>query len=203
MGLRGGNTTKIHALVDALGNPVHFELSGGMETKCWGQVWFYDQINDKMGEKMEYGRCYETQLGKIVLTENGMAITRLIFSEVLPKGVIDQETPLLKKASQQLSEYFAGQRQSFDLPLQPEGTDFQQKVWKALQDIPYGEVCSYKAIAQAIGNEKACRAVGGANNRNPISIIIPCHRVIGANGDLVGYGGGIELKKQLLALEKK
>ncbi|WP_041668122.1 methylated-DNA--[protein]-cysteine S-methyltransferase [Acetobacterium woodii] len=152
---------------------------------------------------MEHGYCYETQLGKIVLTENGKAITRLIFSEVLPEGVIDQETPLLKKASQQLDEYFSGQRQSFDLPLQPQGTDFQQKVWKALQDIPYGEVCSYKAIAQAIGNEKACRAVGGANNRNPISIIIPCHRVIGANGDLVGYGGGIELKKQLLALEKK
>ncbi|AFA47254.1 methylated-DNA-[protein]-cysteine S-methyltransferase Ogt [Acetobacterium woodii DSM 1030] len=174
-----------------------------METKCWGQVWFYDQINDKMEENMEHGYCYETQLGKIVLTENGKAITRLIFSEVLPEGVIDQETPLLKKASQQLDEYFSGQRQSFDLPLQPQGTDFQQKVWKALQDIPYGEVCSYKAIAQAIGNEKACRAVGGANNRNPISIIIPCHRVIGANGDLVGYGGGIELKKQLLALEKK
>ena len=152
---------------------------------------------------MENGYCYETQLGKIVLTENGKAITRLIFSEVLPEGVINKETPLLKKASQQLDEYFSGQRQSFDLPLQPQGTDFQQKVWKALQEIRYGEVCSYKAIAQAIGNEKACRAVGGANNRNPISIIIPCHRVIGANGDLVGYGGGIELKKQLLALEKK
>jgi methylated-DNA-[protein]-cysteine S-methyltransferase len=113
------------------------------------------------------------------------------------------ETPLLKKAAQELQEYFIGKRKRFDLPLSPQGTDFQQKVWKALQDIPYGAVCSYKDIARAIGNEKACRAVGGANNKNPISIIIPCHRVIGANGSLVGYGGGIEIKKQLLALEQK
>nr|WP_320024410.1 methylated-DNA--[protein]-cysteine S-methyltransferase [uncultured Acetobacterium sp.] len=152
---------------------------------------------------MEYGYIYETSFGKIVLTENGMAITRLIFSEVLPEGVNGMETPLIKKAVQELQEYFSGTRQRFDLPLSPQGTDFQQKVWKALQDIPYGAVCSYKDIARAIGNEKACRAVGGANNKNPISIIIPCHRVIGANGSLVGYGGGLEIKKQLLALEQK
>lgn len=150
---------------------------------------------------MEYGYTYETPIGKIVLTENGTAITRLIFGGVLPKGVNGMETPLLKKAAQELGEYFAGTRQRFDLPLSLQGTAFQQKVWKALQEIPYGAVCSYKDIARAIGNEKACRAVGGANNKNPIAIIIPCHRVIGARGDLVGFGGGLEIKKQLLALE--
>ena len=94
-----------------------------------------------------------------------------------------------------------GKRKSFDLPLKPEGTEFQKKVWNALLDIPYGETRSYKDIAVAIGNPKACRAVGMANNRNPISIIIPCHRVIGANGSLVGYGGGLPIKIELLNLE--
>lgn len=152
---------------------------------------------------MEKGFCYQTPLGKIVLTENGSAVTRLIFSEVLPEGVNCTETPLLKKVVLELQEYFAGTRKRFDLPLSPQGTDFQQKVWKALQDIPYGAVVSYKDIALAIGNEKACRAVGGANNKNPIAIIIPCHRVIGADGSLVGYGGGLEIKRRLLALEKQ
>lgn len=151
---------------------------------------------------MEYGNIYETPLGKIIITENGEAITGLYFRETLPEGVYSRETPLIKRAYQELQEYLAGKRQGFDLPLSPQGTDFQQKVWKALQNIPYGAVCSYKEIARAIGNEKACRAVGGANNKNPISIIIPCHRVIGADGSLVGYGGGLELKKQLLELEK-
>jgi len=151
---------------------------------------------------MEKGFCYQTQLGKIVLTENGTAITRLIFKETLPAGVPCMETPLLKRAHQQLLEYLDGKRQCFELPLSPQGTDFQQKVWKALQEIPYGEVVSYQDIARAIGHEKACRAVGGANNKNPIAIIIPCHRVIGANGSLVGYGGGLQLKKKLLELEK-
>jgi O-6-methylguanine DNA methyltransferase len=152
---------------------------------------------------MEKGFCYQTPLGKIVLIENGSAVTQLIFSEVLPEGVNCTETPLLKKAVLELQEYFAGTRKRFDLPFSPQGTDFQQKVWKALQDIPYGAVVSYKDIALAIGNEKACRAVGGANNKNPISIIIPCHRVIGADGSLVGYGGGLEIKRRLLALEKQ
>lgn len=151
---------------------------------------------------MEYGFIYESPLGKIVLTENGSAITQLVFSEVLPEEVNCMETPLLKKAHQQLQEYFDGKRKRFDLPLQPKGTDFQQKVWQALQEIPYGAVCSYQDIARVIGNAKACRAVGGANNKNPIAIIIPCHRVIGANGSLVGYGGGLPLKRKLLELEK-
>lgn len=151
---------------------------------------------------MESGWCYETTLGKIVLKENGQAVTGLRFGEEIPEGIKIEETPLLKTAAAQLREYLAGKRQDFSLPLEPRGTDFQKKVWKALLDIPYGVVRSYKDIAVAIGNEKACRAVGGANNKNPIAIFIPCHRVIGAGGELVGYGGGIELKIQLLELEK-
>ena len=100
-------------------------------------------------------------------------------------------------------EYLEGKRREFDLPLAPAGTEFMLRVWKALQDIPYGETRSYKDIATMAGNSKACRAVGMANNRNPISIFIPCHRVIGANGVLVGYGGGLDKKTFLLDLEKK
>lgn len=152
---------------------------------------------------MENGFIYQTPLGKIVITENGKAITSLYFGETLMSGINERETPLLKRASRELLEYLDGKRKSFDLPLSPQGTDFQQKVWKALRDIPYGAVVSYKDIARAIGNEKACRAVGGANNKNPIAIIIPCHRVIGADGSLVGYGSGLEIKRRLLALEKQ
>lgn len=102
----------------------------------------------------------------------------------------------------QLSEYFSGERRQFDVPITfLGGTPFQRKVWQALQDIPYGEVRTYKEIAQAIGIPKAVRAVGGANNKNPISILVPCHRVIGSNGALVGYGGGLDKKEYLLKLE--
>ena len=97
---------------------------------------------------------------------------------------------------------YSGQRKEFDIPLAPQGTDFQKKVWKALQNINYGTTASYKEIAQKINNPKAVRAVGMANNQNPIAIIIPCHRVIGSNGKLVGYAGGLELKQKLLELEK-
>ena len=114
---------------------------------------------------------------------------------------ICQETPLIKEACRQLSEYLKGERKTFDLPLNPKGTDFQKRVWRALCDIPYGETRSYKQIAEAIGNPKAVRAVGMANNRNPITIVVPCHRVIGADGKLVGYGGGLEMKEFLLRLE--
>jgi len=105
-------------------------------------------------------------------------------------------------AAKELSEYFSGKRKSFDLPLEPQGTEFQKKVWSALLEIPFGETRSYKDIAEKIGNPKACRAVGGANNKNPIVIIIPCHRVIGAYGGLVGYGLGLPMKQQLLDIEK-
>ncbi len=101
----------------------------------------------------------------------------------------------------QLDEYFEGERQSFDMEFELHGTEFQKRVWWALYDIPFGETRSYKQIAEAIDNPKACRAVGMANNRNPISIVIPCHRVIGADGKMVGYGGGLDMKEFLLRLE--
>ncbi len=103
----------------------------------------------------------------------------------------------------QLKEYFAGKRKIFDFPYQLKGTDFQQKVWAALCEIPYGQTRTYKDIALAIGNPRACRAVGMANNKNPMSIVVPCHRVIGSNGKLVGYGSGLDMKQALLQLEAK
>lgn len=109
----------------------------------------------------------------------------------------------MTKAADQLAEYFAGRRKEFDLPLNPEGTDFQRKIWNALQKIPFGETRSYKQLAEMAGSGKACRAVGGANNKNPLPVFIPCHRVIGADGSLVGYGGGLKIKQFLLELEKK
>lgn len=109
---------------------------------------------------------------------------------------------LLFEAYKQLNEYFAGNRVSFDLPLQCTGTVFQQKVWEQLQKIPYGETRSYEDIAIAVGNKKAVRAVGQANNRNPVLILVPCHRVIHKNGDISGFGCGMEVKKYLLDLEK-
>ena len=110
--------------------------------------------------------------------------------------------PMLLKVKQQLEQYFAGQRQQFNLPLDFQGTDFQQQVWRALLTIPYGETRSYKDIALQIGNEKAVRAVGAANGRNPNSIIAPCHRVIGSGGALVGFAGGLDKKQILLSLEQ-
>lgn len=112
-------------------------------------------------------------------------------------------TPLLKEAIKQMDAYFRHALIEFDLPVRTVGTEFQMKVWQALQTIPYGETCSYRDIARIIGNIKAVRAVGGANNKNPVAIIIPCHRVIGKNGKLVGYGGGLDKKAWLLAFEKR
>ncbi|AEG48734.1 methylated-DNA/protein-cysteine methyltransferase [Sphingobium chlorophenolicum L-1] len=109
--------------------------------------------------------------------------------------------PLLDAAGRQLCEYFAGQRQAFDLPLDFKGTDFQKRVWAALLTIPYGETRSYADIARQIGKPSACRAVGAANGRNPISIVAPCHRVVGANGALTGFAGGLNAKRYLLELE--
>ena len=122
-------------------------------------------------------------------------------TELSPDLCPVKKTPLLCQASDELSEYFQGKRKAFSLPLKPSGTPFQKRCWEALLAIPYGKTCTYKDIAIAIGNGKACRAVGMANHRNPISIVIPCHRVIGADGSLTGYGGGLPIKEYLLKLE--
>ncbi len=116
-------------------------------------------------------------------------------------GTRNDANPLLASAVSQLREYFAGQRQRFELPLDPQGTDFQRKVWKALEEIPYGETRNYREIAEAVGTPRAVRAVGAANGRNPLPILVPCHRVIGADGKLVGYAGGLQVKRILLELE--
>jgi methylated-DNA-[protein]-cysteine S-methyltransferase len=109
---------------------------------------------------------------------------------------------VIKQAVNELQEYFEGRRREFTVPLHPQGTDFQLRVWQVLRTIPYGKTWSYKQVATAAGNPKASRAVGMANNRNPIAIIIPCHRVIGANGRLVGYAGGLDVKEKLLEIEQ-
>jgi len=120
----------------------------------------------------------------------------------LPSDAVLRETPLLKQAAKQLREYFAGGRREFELPLRLKGTPFQLAVWEALRTIPYGETRGYGDIAAQIGKPGAARAVGGANNRNPIAIIVPCHRVIGADGSLVGFACGLATKQQLLDLEQ-
>lgn len=114
---------------------------------------------------------------------------------------LEEETDLIKKAAKQLKEYYDGLRRDFDLPLDLQGTLFQLKVWNELLKIPYGQTRTYKQIAQAIGSPKAYRAVGNANNQNRIMVVVPCHRVIGSNGQMVGYAGGIEMKEMLLAIE--
>jgi methylated-DNA-[protein]-cysteine S-methyltransferase len=119
-----------------------------------------------------------------------------------PKADEERATPVLKLARTQLDEYFAGKRRTFDVPLAPKGTGFQQIVWRALLTIGYGETWSYGQLARAIGRPAASRAVGAANGRNPLAIVVPCHRVIGANGTLTGYGGGLPAKKWLLQHEQ-
>jgi len=144
----------------------------------------------------------DTTIGRVGIVEENGALTRLLLpGEAAPREALPGETPLLRKAARELSEYFAGRQKTFDLPLAPEGTAFQKRVWEALGAIPYGRTCSYGDIAAAIGSPRAGRAVGGANHRNPLPILIPCHRVVGADGSLTGYGGGLDVKRALLGLE--
>ncbi len=150
--------------------------------------------------KNEDYAIYDFPCGKLKIGYTDTAIRYVLFTDEQGSGTPSELSEL---AASQLREYFDGKRKSFDLPLEVLGTEFRKKVWAALAEIPYGETRSYKDIAEATGNPKACRAVGGANNKNPISIIIPCHRVVGADGSLVGYGGGIDKKTLLLELEGK
>lgn len=153
---------------------------------------------------MENIYFYETMIGLLGIKEDGTNITEIYFGkDEIPNNMELKETPLIKEAMNQLEEYFEGKRKSFDLPFEAKGTEFQRSVWNELLKIPYGETCSYGEIAKRIGNPKGSRAIGMANNRNPISIVIPCHRVIGASGKLVGYGGGLDIKEKLLNLEKE
>lgn len=161
---------------------------------------------------MKFFDYYNSPLGNMVIMEEDNAIIRLSlctqkpeFLEIShsPDPMSHTTTTLIENAKSQLTEYFQGTRQIFDLPLNPSGTSFQKKVWQALCQIPYGQTRSYKEIALAIDNPKGCRAVGMANNRNPIMLIIPCHRVIGSNGTLVGYAGGLDIKEWLLEHEKE
>lgn len=144
----------------------------------------------------------QSPIGELTLAAEDGAVTHLLFGRVSFPGAIEEETPLLKEAHRQLEEYFACGRREFALPLKPRGTPFQEKVWQALLTIPYGETRTYQDIALLAGSPKAVRAVGSANHHNPISIFIPCHRVIGKNGSLTGYGGGLPAKRFLLELEK-
>lgn len=147
-------------------------------------------------------------VGTLKLVAHETALVAVLWENENPKRIrlaelIEQtHHPILLETQKQLTEYFAGKRQQFDLPLDFEGTEFQRKVWQALLTIPFGETRSYRDIAEQVGNVKAVRAVGAANGKNPISIIAPCHRVVGANGKLVGFAGGLENKDILLKLEK-
>jgi len=145
-----------------------------------------------------YLKTMESPIGLLTLESNGAAITALRFNKEQP----GRSCPVLEEAAWQLAEYFSGRRREFDLPLLPRGTAFQRGVWAALLTIPYGETASYGQIAAQIGNPHSCRAVGMANHRNPLPIFIPCHRVVGADGSLTGYAGGLEIKAFLLSLEQ-
>lgn len=142
----------------------------------------------------------ETPVGTLWIEETDGTVTRVTNR---PLSGLGGETPVLAQAKRELCEYFEGVRKTFTVPLNPAGTDFQRAVWAALRAIPYGETRTYGAVAAAVGRPKAARAVGNANNKNPILIFTPCHRVVGADGALVGFAAGLPVKEALLALERK
>lgn len=148
-----------------------------------------------------YYKIIDTPLGKITLTCNNKSLISLNFGEMKSDFINEPQHPIIKITEEQLNRYFAGKLKMFQVPLNPKGTIFQKTVWNTLLEIPFGKTMSYGEVAKKLGNPKSVRAVGQANNKNPIPIIIPCHRVIGKDGSLVGYGGGLEIKKYLLALE--
>ncbi|MBW2659068.1 MAG: methylated-DNA--[protein]-cysteine S-methyltransferase [Deltaproteobacteria bacterium] len=148
----------------------------------------------------------ETPIGQLLLIGKNGLLEKIYFPKAADRTVIEDEWELNEEpfadVLNQLKEYFAGRLQEFNVKMHLQGTDFQIRVWEELQQIPYGRTASYGEIAKRIGNPKACRAVGGANRKNPIPIIIPCHRIIGSDGSLTGFGGGLDLKKNLLQREK-
>src|SRR5262245_47715949 len=148
-----------------------------------------------------------TPVGKLKLVANAHALVAVLWEQEKPNRVklaapkLDSQQPILREAERQLREYFSGTRTDFDLPLELNGSEFQQRVWRALREIPFGQTRSYLYLAKAVGSAKAVRAVGAANGKNPLSIVVPCHRVVGANGALTGFAGGLEVKAKLLAHE--
>jgi methylated-DNA-[protein]-cysteine S-methyltransferase len=158
--------------------------------------------------KTHVSKTVRSPVGVLTLVASGDGLAAILWENDRPGRVRldvvaeDPKHPVLLETERQLAEYFAGRRKAFDLALDFAGTEFQNKVWRALLTIPFGETRSYAEIARQIGDPKAVRAVGGANGSNPISILVPCHRVIGADGSIVGYGGGLERKEWLLALER-
>lgn len=151
-------------------------------------------------EKLYYG-YYKSPIGNLRIVVDENSLVALDFNEDEKKQ--SDEHSYIKEVKSQLDEYFKGKRELFDLNIKINGTDFQNKVWNELTKISYGETISYKELATRIGNDKACRAVGNANNKNKISIVIPCHRVVGSNKKLVGYAGGLEKKEWLINHENK
>ncbi len=144
----------------------------------------------------------DTPIGPLLVAGDGQKLRTVHFAPSRPEDDWKHEPSAFADVAKQLTEYFAGEREAFDLALDMCGTSFQLEVWSALRRIPYGEVRSYADMARAIGRPKAVRAVGAANGANPIPIIVPCHRVIGSNGSLTGFGGGLDVKRRLLELER-
>jgi methylated-DNA-[protein]-cysteine S-methyltransferase len=153
-----------------------------------------------MAETLNY-KIYESPIGCLRLLSDGRTLVRVEFPDRHGSDGVKRDDPVLEQAQRELTEYFAGQRRCFDVPVGAAGTAFQQQVWESLRGIPYGELRSYRDIADSIGKPRAVRAVGAANGRNPLPIVVPCHRVIGSDGKLTGFAGGLETKRQLLVLE--
>jgi methylated-DNA-[protein]-cysteine S-methyltransferase len=162
--------------------------------------------NLPMSEPRFYSHC-ESPIGKLLLVASPRGLSQIWFEGKTDKAALGiecrEDEPALREVIRQLRAYFAAELETFDVGLAPEGTPFQQRVWSELLKIPYGETISYGELARRIGSPNASRAVGLANGSNPIPIIIPCHRVIGSDGKLTGYGGGLPIKEKLLALEKR
>jgi methylated-DNA-[protein]-cysteine S-methyltransferase len=150
-----------------------------------------------------YTTTIDSPVGPLVLTSDGTALTRVLFDATPDPAWSTEPCAVLDDAVAQLREYFAGERTAFDVPLDPAGTEFQKATWLQLREIPYAQTINYGQLASRVGNPHASRAVGLANGRNPISIVVPCHRVIGADGSLTGYGGGLDRKRLLLDLERR
>ena len=152
-----------------------------------------------------YQAHIDSPIGVLTLVASDVGIRKILWEDQtadVEDAVLDDGHPVIVAAVEQLDEYFRGDRQTFDLPLDLIGTDFQKQAWLALASVPYGETTSYGEQAERIGRKGAFRAVGAANGKNPVPIVLPCHRIVGANGDLTGFAGGLGIKRQLLALEQ-